>query len=204
MSSFERSFLYDSLLLLFVEAGGRRRTAATLVCGALFATSWADLPTRPLGGSRRRGNGAVARRRDGANTTRAAGGELSAAPEASDAPRLNSCSISADAADGSLQFGPNGVFLSKSFFCLLRRSSRASGAHGRGRSAQRLRRRYRHGLNQSPSSSSSLLAVKLPGHRAERPIVLRSSLTNRGLRWPGSNGGRSQPQPDGEAPLPHG
>lgn len=47
-SFFERSFLYGSLLFLFVEAGGRLRTAATLVCGALFATSWAEtyLPGR--------------------------------------------------------------------------------------------------------------------------------------------------------------
>ena len=48
MSFFEKSFLYGSLLFLFVEAGGRLRTAATLVCGALFATSWMEtyLPGR--------------------------------------------------------------------------------------------------------------------------------------------------------------
>jgi len=48
MSFFEKSFLYGSLLFLFLEAGGRLRTAATLVCGVLFATSWAEtyLPGR--------------------------------------------------------------------------------------------------------------------------------------------------------------
>jgi hypothetical protein len=48
MSFFEKSFLYGSLLFLFVEAGGRLRTAAILVCGVLFATSWAEtyLPGR--------------------------------------------------------------------------------------------------------------------------------------------------------------
>jgi VanZ family protein len=48
MSFFEKSFLYGSLLFLFREAGGRLGTAATLVCGMLFATSWAEtyLPGR--------------------------------------------------------------------------------------------------------------------------------------------------------------
>jgi VanZ family protein len=43
MSFFEKTFLYGSLLFLFIEAGGRLRTAATLVCGVLFATSWAEI-----------------------------------------------------------------------------------------------------------------------------------------------------------------
>lgn len=48
MSFFEKSFLYGSLLFLFIEAGCRLRTAATVVCGVLFATSWAEayLPGR--------------------------------------------------------------------------------------------------------------------------------------------------------------
>jgi hypothetical protein len=48
MSFFEKSFLYGSLLFLFVEAGGRLVAAAALVCGLLFATSWAEtyLPGR--------------------------------------------------------------------------------------------------------------------------------------------------------------
>jgi VanZ family protein len=48
MSFFEKSFLYGSLLFFFIEAGGRLRTAAILVCGVLFVTSWAEtyLPGR--------------------------------------------------------------------------------------------------------------------------------------------------------------
>ena len=48
MSFFEKSFLYGSLLFLFTEGSGRLRTAAALVCGMLFATSWAQtyLPGR--------------------------------------------------------------------------------------------------------------------------------------------------------------
>lgn len=48
MSFFEKSFLYGSLLFLFIEGGGRLRTAAALVCGVLFGTSWAEtyLPGR--------------------------------------------------------------------------------------------------------------------------------------------------------------
>lgn len=48
MSFFEKTFLYGSLLYLFVEAGGRLRTATILVCAMLFATSWAEtyLPGR--------------------------------------------------------------------------------------------------------------------------------------------------------------
>lgn len=43
MSFFEKTFLYGSLLFLFIEAGGRLRTAAALVGGVLFATSWAEI-----------------------------------------------------------------------------------------------------------------------------------------------------------------
>jgi hypothetical protein len=48
MAFFEKSFLYGSLLYLFTEAGGKLRTAALIVVGILFATSWAEvhLPDR--------------------------------------------------------------------------------------------------------------------------------------------------------------
>ncbi|HEX5232463.1 MAG TPA: VanZ family protein [Bradyrhizobium sp.] len=43
MAFFEKTFLYGSLLELFAEAGGRPRTALSLVGGMLLATSWAEL-----------------------------------------------------------------------------------------------------------------------------------------------------------------
>ena len=48
LAFFEKSFWYGSLLYLFIEAGGRLRTAVLIVGAAVFATSWLQiyLPNR--------------------------------------------------------------------------------------------------------------------------------------------------------------
>jgi VanZ family protein len=43
MAFCEKSFLYGTLLYLFIEAGGRLRTAVLVVGGTLFATSWMQI-----------------------------------------------------------------------------------------------------------------------------------------------------------------